>query len=392
METKLTLGSVRDYLAYLEAFPIEGISFSGGEPFLVFDRLIEYLTEIRRAFGRRHYIWLYTSGDGVTAEGLARLKEAGLDEIRFDLAARNYDLAPMTEALEIFDTVTVEIPAIPEDTARVTALLPTLERLGVKHLNLHQLMANEHNQRALTRRGYSVTLTALYDNFLPVVESELAGLEIQRRAAEAGLRLSVNYCSKCYKERFQTRGFRSRYAPLCMKRTESLTRTFFLRSVSCRGTKSALFTLRQCLAPAQGAVCGSVGEGSKPILLVPDACLEDLVASCPHQPIDITYYNVFAPPRSKECRSENTPVRFGECEVEVAREVAFHYTLENPTAQLFFLMLFVENRDVPKTVALVMDRFGIDEEQRAEVLADVRSFYEQFAYVEYLPEELPDYD
>ena len=53
-------------------------------------------------------------------------------------------------------TVAVEIPAIPEDYETVRKLLPDMQKIGVRHLNLHQLYASEHNYRELARRGYTI--------------------------------------------------------------------------------------------------------------------------------------------------------------------------------------------------------------------------------------------
>jgi len=54
---------VDDYINYLKRYPFEGIGFSGGEPLLVFDKLMEYIKEIRKVFGSAHYVWIYTNGE-----------------------------------------------------------------------------------------------------------------------------------------------------------------------------------------------------------------------------------------------------------------------------------------------------------------------------------------
>ena len=151
----ISFASVQDYIKYLERFDFSGIAFSGGEPLLAIDSLLEYINEIKRTFGDRHYIWAYTNGDLATRQNLSLLKTAGLNELRFDIAANNYDLAAVEKAVGHMETVAVEIPAIPEDVESLKPIIIEMEKVGVKYLNLHQLMKTKHNSKHMTLRGYS---------------------------------------------------------------------------------------------------------------------------------------------------------------------------------------------------------------------------------------------
>jgi len=112
-ESGLVFDNPDDYIDYLEKFKFKGASFSGGEPLLKYEKVLTYIKKIRERLGRSIYIWLYTNGDLVDKKKLKALKEAGLNEIRFDIAARKYDLKAAKIAVGIIDKVTVEIPAIP---------------------------------------------------------------------------------------------------------------------------------------------------------------------------------------------------------------------------------------------------------------------------------------
>ncbi|MFH1640881.1 MAG: radical SAM protein, partial [Candidatus Omnitrophota bacterium] len=103
------------YIAYAEKLNFKGIGFSGGETLLVFDKLLRYIEKIRERFGKSMYLWIYTNGNLATKDKLKRLKKSGLDEIRFNISANDYDLRPAELAVGIMNTVTVEIPSIPED-------------------------------------------------------------------------------------------------------------------------------------------------------------------------------------------------------------------------------------------------------------------------------------
>ncbi len=197
-----------DYARALRAFGYRGVGFSGGDPLVTLDRLLDYVRHVRRALGPDGYLWMYTNGDLLSEEKARRLADAGIDEIRVDLAARGYDLTPLRTAAKRIKNIVVETPAIPEDLMLWPSLLPKLEALGVRHLNLHQLMQTPQNAAAFAARGYAAAGPG--DAERPVADSEIAALEILRLALADGSSLAVNYCSHLYKRRYQERGHRAR--------------------------------------------------------------------------------------------------------------------------------------------------------------------------------------
>ena len=137
-------------------------------------------------------------------------------------------------------TVAVEIPAIPEDYETVRKLLPDMQKIGVRHLNLHQLYASEHNYRELARRGYTIAPSVEHG---PVVfESEMTALKLVRQVAEGSMDFSANYCSRIYKARYQPRGRRRRAALLAPSRR---TRTYS----SCRSRGGSACRWRYATPP-----------------------------------------------------------------------------------------------------------------------------------------------
>jgi pyruvate formate-lyase activating enzyme-like uncharacterized protein len=175
------------------------VSFSGGEPFLQYKKVLDYIKKIRERLGKGIYIWLYTNGDLVDKKKLKALKEAGLNEIRFDIAARNYDLKAAKMAVGIIDKVTIEIPAIPEDYEKLKKCLPQMKAIGVAHLNLHQLFSNQHCYKKFIDHRY----TFLHQPNLPILESEMTALRIIKYALDKNIGLPINYCCLIYKHRFQ---------------------------------------------------------------------------------------------------------------------------------------------------------------------------------------------
>ncbi|RPJ44011.1 MAG: 4Fe-4S cluster-binding domain-containing protein, partial [Chloroflexi bacterium] len=134
---------VEEVIVNLRRVEPRGISFSGGEVFLDFPRLRVMVERFRGEFPRAH-LWTYTNGLLATAAQLEELCRLGLTEIRFNLAATGYIhpgvLSLVEQAARSLPAVTVEIPAIPGDEAKLLAALEPWSRLGVRYLNLHELM------------------------------------------------------------------------------------------------------------------------------------------------------------------------------------------------------------------------------------------------------------
>lgn len=216
------------YIDYLKHFGFKGASISGGEPLLTFETTLAFLTEIKKAFGDLMYLWLYTNGTLLTDSKAALLAAAGLDEIRFDLSATNYNPRFLKHAIGKIPHVTVEIPAIPEDIGKLKKATVELDKLGVNYLNLHQLRLTPHNLSKLLTRNY----TFLHGPKMTVLESELAALEMIRFVLDSELELPVNYCSFHFKNQYQKSGFRKKFGKTVMLPEEEMTANGFIRRMS----------------------------------------------------------------------------------------------------------------------------------------------------------------
>jgi pyruvate formate-lyase activating enzyme-like uncharacterized protein len=235
-ESGLTFDNPDDYVDYLEKFKFKGVSFSGGEPFLKFKEVLLFIKKIRERLGSGIYIWVYTNGDLVEEKKLKALKEAGLNEIRFDIAARKYSLNAVKMATGVIDRVTVEIPAIPEDFEIVKKCLPKMKALGVAHLNLHQLTATQQCYRAFINRGY----TFLHQPNIAVLESEMTALRLIQYALNKNIGLPINYCTPAYKHRFQKKAYRGRLQSYIVEKYEDLTESKFIRRLSVQDVPEKL--------------------------------------------------------------------------------------------------------------------------------------------------------
>ncbi|MBM9512293.1 radical SAM protein [Desulfogranum marinum] len=232
----LTFQDPKEYAAYLQVFGFKGTSISGGEPLLTLDKTVRFIRSIKNRFGGDVHVWLYTNGILATREIMKKLADAGLNEIRFDIGATGYRLRQLDHAVGIIPTVTVEIPAVPEESERMINLLPSLYDCGVQHLNLHQLRLTPYNFKKLVTRGYRF----LHGKKMAVLDSELAALEILLHGKKKNINLPINYCSFPYKDRFQALAARRRNGTFILKSYESLTENGFIRTLMITGNPDVL--------------------------------------------------------------------------------------------------------------------------------------------------------
>ena len=224
----LVFNKPEDFAAYVEALNFSGVSISGGEPLLTPDLTISYLQAVRKRCGENIHLWMYTNGTMLTTDICNKLLDAGLNEIRFDLGAVRYNLKKLRLAVGIIPTVTVEIPAVPEDEALLRLKLVEMAESGVNHLNLHQMRLTNHNFGPLLERNY----TFLHGEKVTVLESELSALRTVRFGLKQGINLPVNYCSFAYKRRFQHAAARRRAAIAVCRTDEFITESGYLRTLS----------------------------------------------------------------------------------------------------------------------------------------------------------------
>ncbi|HKL08420.1 MAG TPA: radical SAM protein [Bacteroidales bacterium] len=224
--------TVEDYIAYIKKFGFKGVSISGGEPLLTFEKSLAYIEAVRNEIGPAIYIWMYTNGKLATKEKLVKLKNAGLNEIRFDLSAVDYKLDALKLAVGVIDHVTVEIPSIPEDFEQLTQLIKDLKAIGIDFLNLHQIRCTPFNFKKLIKRGY----TFLHGPKIVVLESELTALRLIQYNIESKINFPINYCSFIYKYRYQNRAARIRHAREISNACDEITKTGLIRTLNVKDT------------------------------------------------------------------------------------------------------------------------------------------------------------
>lgn len=379
--------SVHGCIEYLERFDFEGVAFTGGEPFLTLDRVLEYIKGIRRWFGDKHYIWVYTNGDLVTEEKLSLLKQAGLNELRFDIAATNYDLTAVEKAVGYIDSVSVEIPAIPEDLEKLKSILKEMTKIGVKHLNLHQLMQTKHNSENLNQRGYSPVNEDKYPDQAPILESEFAALELQMYAIEIKSDLGINYCSRCYKDKFQGMAHRKRAVMFCKEKNIDQTGTGYLRKVAIDASTEEAAIIKSHVDETEWEIAV---EGEKSELIFPLDYFDILLTEEYHK-ADIIYYEPFLAQANTVTGVEVSSNIFAGNNICFQKKVMFRKTLDNITSAYLFYKLFIEKKKIEIVTKELLNLYGVNEDNDGEITRDTKQFYERFQWTEYFSPRLEPY-
>jgi uncharacterized protein len=177
---------------------IQGVSFTGGEALLEIDKLYSLIHNVTQNPNIKH-TWLYTNGLLLNDDILTTLAGLGLDEIRFNAAATNYNhpyvLKMMKKASGLFKWVTIEIPLISSDLEVLLESLSIWIDHGVNILNLHELLfepgSNSENfvgesQNIILPDGHK---TAIDPNY------QTTSFEILQNIHLHSLDLSINFCS-----------------------------------------------------------------------------------------------------------------------------------------------------------------------------------------------------
>jgi uncharacterized protein len=186
---RLWMDDIKTSIDMVKPGTIKGVSYSGGEPFLYLDKIIDMASYITR----NHpdiYQWCYTNGLLVTVNKLQILKDIGIKEIRFHIEASNFNkkvIEMIKEAIKIIDIVTIETPATPRLKKWLIDKknIHMLEEIGLYQLNLSEIYyVGEYMYEDVERyiytsmsRGQHVSPTysreVTYDIFDYVIENNI---------------------------------------------------------------------------------------------------------------------------------------------------------------------------------------------------------------------------
>ena len=174
---------------------LAGVSITGGEPLLYLSELEASVSEMKISRPGLHF-WIYTNGILADEKCLAFLQTLGIREIRFNLAATNYDekiLKNLELARNIFEYVSVEVPSYPKQKDRLMGCLIELDRIGIDQLNLQELLVTAVNVDNLEGEGYQSGMLSLKKYFL--YGSRRMSNDVMQHCIDNNYSFTVNDCS-----------------------------------------------------------------------------------------------------------------------------------------------------------------------------------------------------
>ncbi|MEE9594502.1 MAG: radical SAM protein [Candidatus Hydrothermarchaeales archaeon] len=200
-----------DVLEEARRMRAKGAGVTGGEPMLKFDRTIEYMRLLKDEFGDDFHLHLYTARL-LGRQKLTRLKEAGLDEIRFHLMGDGL-WRSVEKAVEVGLTTGIEIPVLPGEEERIIGTAERLKDVGGSFMNQNEL------EMVDVWSGVGEGMRTKSDESYGVAGSEETALKV----LESGLSFNLHYCSSSFKDGVQLRNRLRRTAENTARKFEEVT-------------------------------------------------------------------------------------------------------------------------------------------------------------------------
>ncbi|MBM3309870.1 MAG: radical SAM protein, partial [Candidatus Altiarchaeales archaeon] len=173
-----------------------GAGITGGDPMVKMDRTVKYIRLLKKTFGKKFHIHLYTSGVLASDKNLSKLHKAGLDEIRFHPLKK--DWGKIKNALKYNWSVGCEIPVIPGEERNTKKFIDYINSIGVGFLNLNELEFSETNLSQMARHGMQTVNDVSY----AIKGSNQLALKLLEYCKD-NTELNVHYCTLKLKDKVQ---------------------------------------------------------------------------------------------------------------------------------------------------------------------------------------------
>lgn len=235
----------RDVIFEAKSIGARGTGITGGDPLIEMKKTLRYIRLLKRKFGKRHNIHLYTSTPDI--DKIGRLAEAGLDEIRFHPPLRVWDCLEKTDYPAAIKKARclklktgIEIPAIPKTAEKILKLINSAKAAGAQFVNLNELEFSESNWQELKKRKFRIK----DDVSSAVSGSEETAYKVIR-ADKSGI--TIHYCSSSFKDATQLRKRIMRRAKNTAMGLEIITPdgTFVKGVVECPNPKTFVKSLSE---------------------------------------------------------------------------------------------------------------------------------------------------
>jgi len=190
---------IKEIIKEIKLCGSKGIGITGGDPLARIERVIKYIKALKKRFGKKFHIHLYTPLNLVDGKKLKKLYDAGLDEIRIhpDLNSKK-EWEKIGLALNYKWRVGVEIPAVPGLKRETIEIINYLSG-KIDFLNINELEVSDSNANSLVEKGFMPKNETSYG----VKGSEELGLGLLEYIAKNRIKLNAHYCTTTLKDKIQ---------------------------------------------------------------------------------------------------------------------------------------------------------------------------------------------
>jgi len=175
------------------------------EPLLytpVLEGFMKYFRDvIDPLMGTKGWAKVYTNGTLLNLDNILKLRDSGFDEVRIHPGATNFSsdiYDHMRLAVKYIPTVTVETPSWPPHREKLLKMLPIIEDIGIKHLDICQIEIASETQ--LQKIEDSLGEVELYQAHYPVMDDGGLVEDIMRDVLDKGYSYSVIDCNGFVKQ------------------------------------------------------------------------------------------------------------------------------------------------------------------------------------------------
>ncbi len=226
---------LKDILIEAKEMRACGAGITGGEPLVAIKRVCRIIKLLKKEFGKRFHIHLYTEGSLATQKNIRLLERAGLDEIRFHLFKENGSFNRILPALDSRMQVTVEVPAIPTPAKEreLIEMVDFMKAHGIKYLNLNEFEFSDSNFNRMKSTGFQ----QVHDFTYAVRGSKELALRLLQYARPE---INVHFCPTFIKSGLQLRERLKRRALTIRKPFERVNSDGFLEKAVLEKVSPAL--------------------------------------------------------------------------------------------------------------------------------------------------------
>jgi hypothetical protein len=195
--------AIQDMITEARACKSKGAGFTGGDPLSRIDRTCRYISLLKKTFGKKFHVHLYTSMDLLNAQDIKKLSDSGLDELRFHPELNNDKL--WSKVKLFFDEkgkkkykfkIGIEIPVLPNSYS-ITKKVVDYFSPYVDFINLNELEISDAD--AFKIKNLHVRNSTYYG----AAGSQEVAMEILNYINKKYPSLNVHYCTCKLKDKVQ---------------------------------------------------------------------------------------------------------------------------------------------------------------------------------------------